>query len=306
LNKKISAPVAWIGLSAPSITLYAFTLVSQPTPLKEALLESDSTFQLKNHEWMIEYYLPFQHFLMILSLIGLASAIHAFVARWDAFKTKPFSPAHVAFCFPTLSHTNAIQAYRGSVNAFSSAPPGSPFKVALYCYWVFFLVVGTILNIIFTIKYIRRLPAWTKLDTTGEDEPPAPEDTFVHDCGAHEMLEQPFVSPAVLQANEAGALMRVRRGTEDYRIHGPWRRTRKVAALGFDPTMDDEELSRERAKLLDWVAKNAPRTRNRTMSNPLILRGGEQGGRDVYGTFAGAFGRARHKRSITSTGLPGV
>ena len=255
---------------------------------------------------MVEYYLPFQHFLMVLSLIGLASAVQALVTRWDTFKTKPFSPAHVAFCFPTLSHTNAIQAYRGSVYAFSSSPPGSPFKVALYCYWVFFLVVGTILNIIFTIKYVRRLPSWTKLDTAGEEEPPAPENTFVHGCGAREMLEQPFVSPAVLQANEAGALVRVRRGTEDYRIHGPWRRTRKITALGFDPTMDDEELSRERAKLLDWVAKNAPRKRNRTMSNPLILRGGEQGGRDFYGTFAGASGSARHKRSITSTGLPGV
>ena len=311
--------------------MYAFTLVSQPTPLKEAVLEADSTFQVQNFHWMVEYYLPFQHFLMFLSVIGLASAVHAFVTRWESFRKKPFSPAHVAFCFPTLSHTNAVQAYRGAVNAFSSLPSSSPFKVVLYGYWVFFLIAGTVLNIIFTIQYIRRLPEWTGLDTLGEVEPPAPEDTFVHemlgDTRTHELLEQPFVSPAVLQANEAGTLVRVRRGTAQYLISGPFRRTRRISALGFDPTMDDDELRRERAELLDWVAKNAPRSRHRTMSNPLILLGGGSGGffqgvhggRDVaYGTFDGFGGPPStaaggdsniifgHKRSMTSSGVPGV
>jgi hypothetical protein len=222
----------------------------------------------------------------------------------------------VAFCFPTLSHTNAVQAYRGAVNALSRSPPDSPFKVGLYWYWVAFLLGGTVLNLVFTYMYVRRLPQWTKLDRAGEEEPPAPEDTFVHEMldgrGAHELFDQPFMSPAVLQANEAGALIRVRRGTEDFRIHGPYVRTRKVTALGFDPTMDDDELRRERAELLDWVAKNAPRTRNRTMSNPLILRA--RGGPDndggaldiIYGTFGSRSGGGRHKRSVTSTGVPGV
>jgi hypothetical protein len=316
LNKKIAAPVAWIGLSAPSITMYGLALVAQPTPYKQELLDSDSVvLQLRNHDWMIKHYLPFQHFMMILSLVGLASALHGLISRWDTFRKKPFSPAHVAFCFPTLSHTNAVQAYRGAVNSFSSIPAGSPFKVVLYTYWVFFLVVGTILNIVFTYMYIRRLPEWTKLDTAGEEEPPDPKNTFVHEMldgtGAHEMLDQPFMSPAVLQANEAGALVRVRRGTEDYRIHGPYVRTRKVTALGFDPTMDDDELRRERAELLDWVAKNAPRTRNRTMSNPLVLSsmGRDEIPGDVYGTFTGGGQHRRgrqHKRSVTSSGVPGV
>jgi hypothetical protein len=316
LNKKIAAPVAWIGLSAPSITLYGLSLVAQPTPYKESLLAQDSALNLEDHDWMVQYYLPFQHFMMILSLVGLASAVHGLVSRWDAFRKKPFSPAHVAFCFPTLSHTNAVQAYRGAVNALSRSPPDSPFKVGLYWYWVAFLLGGTVLNLVFTYMYVRRLPQWTKLDRAGEDEPPAPEDTFVHEMldgrGAHELFDQPFMSPAVLQANEAGALIRVRRGTEDFRIHGPYVRTRKVTALGFDPTMDDDELRRERAELLDWVAKNAPRTRNRTMSNPLILRA--RGGPDndggaldiIYGTFGSRSGGGRHKRSVTSTGVPGV
>jgi hypothetical protein len=315
LNKKIAAPVAWIGLSAPSITLYGLSLVAQPTLYKQELLDRDSVFQLHNHEWMVSYYLPFQHFMMFLSLVGLASAVHALVTRWETFRKKPFSPAHVAFCFPTLSHTNAIQCYRGAIDSFSSFPPGSPFKVALYVYWCAFLVGGTILNLVFTYMYFRRLPQWTKLDTAGEDEPPHPDDTFVHEMldgtGVHEIVFQRFTSPAVLQANEAGALVRVRRGTEDYRIHGPYVRTRKVTALGFDPTMDDEELRRERAELLDWVAKNAPRTRNRTMSNPLILQNLGQDGQaaDIdlaYGTFAANRRSGRHKRSVTSQGIPGV
>jgi hypothetical protein len=307
LNKKIAAPVAWIGLSAPSITMYALTLVAQPTPYKESLLEQDSIIQLQDHDWMVKYYLPFQHLMMILSLVGLASAVHALVTRWDSFRKKPFSPAHAAFCFPTLSHTNAVQAYQGVIHSFSSSPPGSAFKVALYWYWVAFLLGGTILNLIFTYMYICRLPRWTKLDTAGEEVPPAPQDTFVHEMldttGAHELFAQPFMSPAVLQANEAGALVRVRRGTEDFRIHGPYVRTRKVTALGFDPTMDDDELRRERAELLDWVAKNAPRKRNRTMSNPLIFqaRGGQD--QDIYGTFGAGRGMG-HKRSVTD--IPGV
>lgn len=307
LNQKIAAPVAWIGLSAPSITMYALTLVSQPNRYREAVLESDAMLLLKNHDDMARYYLPLQHFMMILSLIGLLSAVSALVVRWETFSRKPFSPAHVAFCFPTLSHTNAVQAYRGAVNAYSSFAPDSVFKAILYSYWVFFLVGGTFLNIYFTSLYIRRLPQWTKLSTVGEHEPPAPEDTFVHEMlettGTHEMFDQPFMSPAVLQANEAGSLVRVRRGTADFNLHGPYVRTRKISALGFDPTMDDEDLRRERAELLDWVAKHAPRKRNRTMSNPLFLQTQEQGRGGLYGSLASEGGR--HKRSVTTTQVPG-
>lgn len=309
--------------------MYSLTLVAQPTRHREKLIETDSLLQFQNHEWMVEHYLPFQHLMMILSLVGLISAATALYSRWDSFSKKPFSPAHVAFCFPTLSHTNAVQAYRGAVNSFSSFKPGSPFKVALFSYWMFFLVGGTALNLVFSYMYICRLPEWTKLDTAGEEEPPDPENTFVHEMldqtESNEMIVLPadksFVNPAVLQANEAGALVRVRRGTEDFRAHGPYVRTRKVTALGFDPTMDEEELRREHAVLLDWVAKNAPRTRNRTMSNPLFLQRMRYTGNQVsagrqglatgqldqtgaYGTFAGD--RRPHKRSQTTTNITGI
>eukprot|EP00525_Craspedostauros_australis_P010900 CAMPEP_0198119412 /NCGR_PEP_ID=MMETSP1442-20131203/25491_1 /TAXON_ID= /ORGANISM="Craspedostauros australis, Strain CCMP3328" /LENGTH=70 /DNA_ID=CAMNT_0043777873 /DNA_START=38 /DNA_END=250 /DNA_ORIENTATION=- len=70
--------------------------------------------------------------------------------------------------------------------------------------------------------------------------------------------------------------------------------------------MSDDELRRERAELLDWVAKNAPRTRHRTMSNQsAILQSFSNAG--VYGALGDSSRRGgRHKRSATSSGVPGV
>jgi hypothetical protein len=77
-------------------------------------------------------------------------------------------------------------------------------------------------------------------------------------------LVQPFVSPAILQANEAGALV----FTRDSQGVVKYARTRKVTALGFEPIMDSIEVDLEREFLLDWVTRNAPRRRNRTLSVP--------------------------------------
>jgi hypothetical protein len=156
-------------------------------------------------------------------------------------------------------------------------------------------LTGTIVNLIFTYKFLSRLLEWTCVDVAGEEAPPAPYETMTHEMiderGAHEtMMAQPFVNPAVLEANEAGALMRVRRGTEDYRLYGPFVRTRQVTARGFDPSMDDSELREERAAILDWVARHAPRKRNRTMSIPGVMHLQDKTGRDVYGTFLGGVG----------------
>jgi hypothetical protein len=287
LNKKIAAPVCWIQLSAPSIALYAATIMSQPTYEQEMLIEQSARANHSYHVQMHEYYLPFLHCMFALCLLGMASSVHSLWARWDVFKQKEFSPAHLAFCFPTLSHTNAVQAYRASLNSFSTMPQSSLFHRALYLYWVTCLVVGSIVNIIFTYKALIRLPKWTNINITGEDEPPKPSETMMSEMlnDAHEIFDQPFVSPAVLQANETGTLIRVRRGTEDYRLHGPYVRTRHVTAFGFDPTLSLEELRDERARLMDWVARNAPRTRNRTLSIPVFLKLRGNKGQGIYGTF---------------------
>jgi len=281
LNHKIAAPVCWIQLSAPSITLYALTLISQPTRHEELLFETSLEAKQHYHHLLTTYFLPSQHFFMVLTMVGLISAVHSLYVRWPTFKTKAFSPAHVAFCFPTLSHTNAIQAYRGSLNAYSTMPPDCLFKRILFGYWCFFLFTGTILNILFTIKYIVRIPEWTRPDLSGEEQPPDPSHTVAHEMmgetGLHESMQQPFISPAVLEANEAGVLVRNKRGSEAYRRHGPFVRTRNVSSLGFDLILSEMELREERARLLDWCARNAPRSRNRTMSD---VPG------HLYGTFS--------------------
>eukprot|EP00934_Nitzschia_sp_Nitz4_P007007 Nitzschia sp. Nitz4//scaffold321_size20361//17423//20242//NITZ4_008689-RA/size20361-augustus-gene-0.1-mRNA-1//-1//CDS//3329547793//6997//frame0 len=301
-NQKLAAPLCFISLSAPSITLYAMTIMAQSTPEGEVELDTDPSFASHWQALHREYYIPVQHFMMILSLIGFASSLHCLWTRWETFKTKPFSPAHMAIIFPLLSHTNAVQAYRAGFDSFSSDPAGSLFHVALFTYWSFCLIVGTGMNLVFSYLYVTKLPEWTQVWNHDKDDnddqdndtlsldlseiPPPPHQTIVygmlHDGngGAHEILHQPFTSPAVLQANEAGTLMRVRRGTHDFEQFGPFVRTRKVSSLGFDLTLSEDELRRERAELLDWVAKNAPRTRNRTMSIPQtfqFLGAGQEG-----------------------------
>lgn len=136
-----------------------------------------------------------------------------------------------------------------------------------------------------------RIPEWTKPDLTGEEEPPAPSDTIIHEMlqqtgGGYDTMRQQFVSSAVLEANEAGVLVRVKRGTEGYRLHGPYARTRKVTSLGFDLILSELELSEERAALLDWVGKKSPRKRNRTMSVPVVGYMRREDGQGVYGTFS--------------------
>lgn len=300
MNKKIAAPVCWIQLSGPSITLYAATIMSQPSAEQERAIQNSPMAKHLYLEQMHDYYLPFQHLMFALCLLGMASALHSLWSRWDVLKQKEFSPAHLGFCFPTLSHTNAIQAYRGAVNAYSTMPKNSPFHSALYGYWVTCLVVGSIVNFVFTYKALVRLPKWTNISIAGETEPPEQGDTLMSEMlhDAHEVLAQPFVSPAVLQANEAGTLIRVRRGTADYQLHGPYVRTRHVTSYGFDLTMSEDELREERAQLLDWVARNAPRTRNRTLSIPMMLKLKNEKGQGIYGTFDDE-NPNRHRRSQT-------
>lgn len=230
------------------------------------------------------------------------------------------SPAHIALVFPILSHTNSVQAYRSGVDSFSNLSEGSPLRAAIFIYWFVFLIGGTLMNFIFTYHYMIRLPKWTNiLETEMDDEslvsePPQEillEDTVLghmNETEAHESLTNfTLVNPAVLQANEAGALVRIRRGTEDYERHGPYKRTRHVSALGFDPILSAIEFETERARLLEWAASNSPRRRHRTLSNPaeLLARVNEGIPRTegVYGSIGGKEDgdrQIKHVRSRTS------
>ena len=59
-------------------------------------------------------------------------------------------------------------------------------------------------------KFLYKLPEWTSPDLSNEEEPPAPYETILSRqqmVTAGDTLTQSFVSPAILQANETGALI---------------------------------------------------------------------------------------------------
>lgn len=250
-------------MSAPNISLYALTIMAQPSFMEEH--PDINNFQ-RVHRMV---YLPCMHFLFSLCVIGMLASVRSLVVRWKEFRKLPFSPAHAAFCVPTLSHANALQAYRAAVNSFSGLPPDALFKKFIYAYWVVFLLGGTVATLWISIKFLYKLPEWTHVDTEDEVEPPAPYETamtLTNMISTGETLVQSYVSPAVLQANETGALVMRRDALGNQR----YVRTRKVTALGFEPMMGVIEMERERELLLEWVGKNPPRRRHRTLSVPGI------------------------------------
>merc|ERR1712232_1103782 len=213
----------------------------------------------------VELYMPFVTLIFFMAVAGMFTSVYSLYVRWDHITQKGFSPAHVAFCFPTLNHANMCQAYRSGVDAFMSdvIPPGSFIKILLYCYWCTVLFCGTIATFVITAKFVAHLPEWVFIDVGDEEEPPAPNETMISELiPTGDSMKQRFVSPAVLQANETGALVRVGRGR--------YVRTRKLTALGFEPIMNWLEMSREREILLDYVARSPPKQRTRTLSVPGI------------------------------------
>jgi tellurite resistance protein TehA-like permease len=283
VNEKISATVCWIQMSAPAVSLYALTIMAQPTFQEEQ--PDVSTFD-RIHRAV---YLPVMHIMFSLALIGVISAVHSLWVRWDVIRTKSFSPAHAAFPFPLLAHVNAIQAYRSAVDTFST--PSAFFQRMLYVYWLFMLLVGTVLTVVITGLFLYYLPRWTNVDVTDEVEPPAPNETVMAEIinkGFFEGFQQRFVSPAVLQANETGVLVRDASS-------GNYVRTRRIAALGFDPTMSWSEMNEARDTLLDWVSKNPPRHRHNTLSVPGIsVQNFGRGNLGVYNDLEADFGLDHH------------
>lgn len=130
-NEKISAPVCWVQLSGPAVVLYGFTIFSQPGSDKDvyALLIQE------NHDHFFEvhrkYYMPIMHALFAFCMLSMVSSLYLLSTRWKSFREKEFSPAHVSFCAPLISHANAMQAYRSSLNKFSSTPQDTIFKASL-------------------------------------------------------------------------------------------------------------------------------------------------------------------------------
>ena len=118
------------------------------------------------------------------------------------------------------------------------------------------LVVATILVAILTTKFLLFLPQWCQLDVDNDELPPEPEKTIVTQLLQHgeatDTMNQHFVSAAVLQANESGALVRV---MQDGRMK--YVRSRRVQSMGFDPILNISELMSERERLLQNVKDKA-------------------------------------------------
>ena len=261
----MSAPVCWIQASAPAISLYAFTVVAQPTLEINAISVVQTE---KLDKWNRGVYMPCMHVLFFLCMLGISSSIQSLMSRWQSFHRKPFSPAHMAFCFPTLAHANAAQSYLSALNAYSPFIKGTVFYRVVHYYWVLILLAGTCVTVCFVVLFFYHLPSWTNIDVADEDEPPPPFDTTLNRTDAltaGDTFQQDFVSPAVLQANETGALVSLPRGADGRHRYV---RTRRVTALGFEPILNQFEMEQEKEILLDWVGRHPPCRRKRTLSVP--------------------------------------
>ena len=160
------------------------------------------------------------------------------------------------------------------LNAFSNLPNGHFFKKFIYVYWMTCLLFGTVFCLAMSYHYVTRLPRWTNLSdddalSEADDDlsldfswmgnymsdqaslPSALTDVWnTGEDGGWELLDdmEDAVNPAVLQANETGVMVRVRRGTVDFAKFGPYKRTRRVPSMGFDLTLTQAELNTERAR----------------------------------------------------------
>eukprot|EP00934_Nitzschia_sp_Nitz4_P006878 Nitzschia sp. Nitz4//scaffold17_size182527//147575//151746//NITZ4_001877-RA/size182527-snap-gene-0.302-mRNA-1//-1//CDS//3329539409//6868//frame0 len=302
MNIKISATVGWMQMSAPAISLYALTIMAQPSFPEE---HPDVTAFQRVHRMI---YLPCMHFMAALSILGFLASCHSLYGRWGEFYKREFSPAHAAFCFPVLSHANALQAYRGAIISFSDIHPHSWRMIILYSYWFGVLLSGTVATVWITARFLLCLPKWTNLDLSDEEEPPKPSETILQMrdlLTAGETMNQPFVSPAVLQANETGALVLASSGPDGARRYV---RTRRLRALGFEPTMEWSEMQEERELLLEWVGKNPPKRRHRTLSVPGVDfsygAGFGTGNSGVYGSMSASPQTLPRRRA--DTGSPRV
>ena len=124
-------------------------------------------------------------------------------------------------------------------------------------------------------KFFAYLPSWCQIDVEDDEMPPEPEETIVtrllQGGNAGDELNQNYVSAAILQANESGALVRV---LQDGRMK--YVRSRRMPSMGFDPILNVSELMSERDRLLQHVTYSA---------NPTRDRGGMNSFDDVLMTF---------------------
>jgi hypothetical protein len=178
----------------------------------------------------------------------MISSLHGVAVRWKQIQKEEFTPAHAAYSFPLLMHALAVQAYRSSLGFFSDTGEVNPaLKSVLEIYWIVLISTGTFVALMCLIMYLSFLPSWIEINTNEELEPPAPTETSVFETVTYgESLIQPYVSPTILQSNEAGVLIM----THDYEYNwSGFVRTKKIPAVGFEPMMRKRTFTQEREVL---------------------------------------------------------
>ena len=76
MNRKISATVGWMQMSAPNVSLYALTIMAQPSFEEE---HPDVTQFQRMHRMI---YLPCMHFLFGLCILGILASVVSLIVRW--------------------------------------------------------------------------------------------------------------------------------------------------------------------------------------------------------------------------------
>lgn len=246
LNKKMSATICWMQMICPAISLYSLAIVMQPSFKEER--PDISHFQTMQRT----VYLPSMTCLFGLCVIGMISSLHGLAVRWKQIQKEEFTPAHAAYSFPLLMHALAVQAYRSSLGFFFETGEVNPtLNFVLEVYWIVLVTAGTFVAVLCLIMYLSFLPSWINVNTSEELEPPAPNETSTFETVTWgESLIQSYVSPTILQSNEAGVLVM----THDYENNwGNLMRTKKVPAMGFEPMMRKRSFNREREALKHLV-----------------------------------------------------
>jgi len=307
-NDKISAPVCWVQLSGPAVVLYGFTIFSQPgSDVGNAALMLKENYDHFDYIHR-KYYMPVLHVMFAFCMVSMVSSLYLLRIKWKSFRTKEFSPAHVSFCAPMVAHCNAMQAYRSSLQKFSTSPRGTTFELILYRYWTFSLICGTVLVFVMSTKFFMYLPGWCQINVENDEMPPEPEETIVtrllEGGNAGDAMKQNFVSAAVLQANESGALVRV---LQDGRMK--YVRSRRMPSMGFDPIMNVSELMSERERLLQHVTykanPNRPRLNsfNDAVTESFRISDGSSGSFDRLGSSLVSTSRHRNVFSFDASAM---
>jgi hypothetical protein len=218
MNGAIAPTVCWLQMSAPAGLLIAFVRAAP------------DSMSCRNE---------IARFLFGCCMVSVVSVARAIVVRWDALRRHPFSPAHAAFCFPSVAHANAVASFHKFLYDTRMPVIVPPPPQILYFYLVTVVAVASAITIVVVAMFFLKLKGWVDIDITGIEEV---ADTLSVRAliGAEENdeLEELAVDTALLRAYENGTLVVARQGDEDGNARNLLVRTKLSSpSYGFVPAI---------------------------------------------------------------------